>query len=114
MNSNSDPSYNRPRYESEQVPFRCVSDTNRSADEWSSSTCGIWHESEFPSGDDIVGCQVADYHNAEAFCAMQGGRLPTMYEFAQNCVWGDGCNYNHELLWTSDKGNAKKEIAHSF
>lgn len=95
---NSGGGYVADRWTSEEdsAHTRCCSDTpipGWTQKDW----CSVYTTSGSCSGE-------ITYDAAVQFCANEGGRLCTKEEYLDNCASGTGCNYDHELLWTSTPG----------
>ena len=96
------------------VAVRCVSDDDRSADGWKTNdVCDNYWESSpwnIPQADctnydsanqNCKDCQTLNWRDASAFCASQGGRLPTLDELLADCVKGSGCSFDFIQVWSS-------------
>jgi len=86
---------------------RCACDSDRTADGWRiKSACSIWYESDVWT----EGCVTKSFSDAEAFCAAQGGRLPTLAEIEAGCVQGSGCQYDSALIWSSTASTLETKV----
>jgi hypothetical protein len=64
-----------------------------------SSDASVCGESDFNLG----GCSgETNYDEAESFCTAVGARLCTLSEIQNDEAKGSGCNYDYELVWTSE------------
>mmetsp|Transcript_21581 Transcript_21581/g.25520 ORF Transcript_21581/g.25520 Transcript_21581/m.25520 type:complete len:305 (+) Transcript_21581:72-986(+) len=68
-------------------------------DAWSTSDATVCGESDWGLG----GCSdEITYDNAELFCTSVGARLCTLSELQADEAKATGCNYDYELVWSSD------------
>jgi hypothetical protein len=68
-------------------------------DAWPSSDATVCGESDFGLG----GCSgELTYDDAESFCTSVGARLCTLSELQADEAKATGCNYDYELVWSSD------------
>ena len=55
-------------------------------------------------------CSITTYEMAEENCILDGRRLCTSSELAENKCCGTGCNFDSELTWYHDNGIKGKTL----
>lgn len=53
------------------------------------------------------------YGDAKRICAANGGRLCTQVEIQSGATRGTGCNFDHDLVWTSTESTNGKKLMNS-
>ncbi len=84
---------------------RCCSDTDLGEPWVQRGSCSIYGATANIGGTiQISGTMCSgplNFYDAMAFCDAAGGRLCTADELNDNCTSQSGCNYNHEMIWSS-------------